>query len=308
MLKTLRNFFSLILCALLLTVNCATTAAAGENIGNRLADIENDIYGQEQKGAVMERLSFLETELIGEHSTGSLSARIDVLCDLLYENNVNPSLMAQMNAIEWNISEKVSGTPLSERIDAAEIELNGKTAEGTLRERITALATMSFGAATIPMGQVSVPADTIIKIELAEAVNAKNIKVGDEVTYRVAEDVIIDDALVFPKGALGIGTVTKVKQARNFGRNAQVVIDFSKIKSIDGTYTETYVGEKAKKEMANLAMATGASLAGVLALGPIGVVAGVFVHGKNLDWPEGTPVLIQTKADSEIWGVHTEVK
>ena len=99
--------------------------------------------------------------------------------------------------------------------------------------------------------------------------------------------------------------MTKVKQARNFGRNAEVEIDFNKTKSIDGTYVDTYIGEAAKKEMKNLAMAAGASLAGIAILGPIGIVAGAFVHGKDVNLPAGTELYIQTKADTTLYGVVT---
>ena len=67
----------------------------------------------------------------------------------------------------------------------------------------------------------------------------------------------------------------------------------------------TFIGEEAKKEMQHLAMAAGASLAGIAVLGPLGVVAGAFVHGKNVDLPAGTELYIQTKTDTTVYGVQT---
>ena len=150
-----------------------------------------------------------------------------------------------------------------------------------------------------------VPAETLIKVALVTPVDSDNLKVGDTIRYKIADDVIVNGKLVFAKGLPGEGTVTKVKQARNFGRNAEVNIDFNKTKSIDGTYVDTYVGEEAKKEMKNLAMAAGASLAGIAVLGPIGIVAGAFVHGKDVRLPAGTELYIQTKADTTLYGVVT---
>ena len=63
--------------------------------------------------------------------------------------------------------------------------------------------------------------------------------------------------------------------------------------------------EEAKKEMEHLAMAAGASLAGIAVLGPIGVVAGAFVRGKNVDHPAGTELYIQTKDETTLYGVQT---
>ena len=41
-------------------------------------------------------------------------------------------------------------------------------------------------------------------------------------------------------------------------------------------------------------------------LGPIGVIAGAFVHGKNIELPEGTEVYVQTKAETTLYGVQTQ--
>ena len=97
--------------------------------------------------------------------------------------------------------------------------------------------------------------------------------------------------------------MTKVRQSRNFGRNAQVEIDFNNTKALDGTYVTTYIGEEAKKEMQHLAMAAGASLAGMAVLGPIGIVA-AFVRAKRRP-PAGTEFYIQTKGETTLYGVQT---
>ena len=67
----------------------------------------------------------------------------------------------------------------------------------------------------------------------------------------------------------------------------------------------TYIGDEAKKEMEHLAMAAGASLAGMAVLGPIGIVAGAFVRGKNVDLPAGTTLYIQTEGETTLYGVQT---
>ena len=52
-----------------------------------------------------------------------------------------------------------------------------------------------------------------------------------------------------------------------------------------------------------MAMAAGASIAGMVLLGPIGIIGGAFVHGKNIDLPEGTEFYIQTSRDTVIYGI-----
>ena len=99
--------------------------------------------------------------------------------------------------------------------------------------------------------------------------------------------------------------VTKVKQARNFGRDAEVVIDFQALRAIDGTDVEMLLGQESKEKMESMAMAAGASLAGMALLGPIGIIGGVFIKGKNVNLPAGTELYIQTKNETSLYGLST---
>lgn len=303
----IQKILSILLSVVLLVSGSGMASAeVSGNMTEKLAMVERDTYGAEQVGAVMERINRLEKDYNGKHNKGSMMERVDAICDEVYANEKEPSKLALLNAIEWNIRHEVSRVPVQQRIVDLEMEIDGKTSEGSISERIDGLAKQSFGENVLPMVKVQVPADTLVKIALSEAVSSKNLKAGDKVSYRVAEDVSVDGVLLFVKGAEGEGTVKKVTPARNFGRNAELLIEFEKTKSIDGTYVDTFVGEAAKKEMTNLAMAAGASVAGIVLLGPVGIIAGAFVKGKNIELPEGTEVIIQTKAEETLYGVQTE--
>ena len=287
------------------SVGVSFAADSSSAVQNRLAAIEADTYGAEQTGAVIDRLNRLERDYDGSHRSGSLMSRIDAIYDEVYTNSSMPSVLTSLNAVEWNIDHEVSMRSVQQRVSDLESSLFGKTSEGTFIKRIANLSTASFGSDTIPIEQTSVPANTLVKIALAETVNAKNIKVGDVVKYQVAEDVVINNVLVFAKGSRGEGTVKKVSQAKNFGRNATVEIDFNKTKAIDGTFVGTFVGEEAKMEIERMGMAAGASLAGIVLLGPIGIVAGAFVKGKNVELPAGTELYVQTQNAATLYGVAT---
>ncbi|MBR2214824.1 MAG: hypothetical protein IJ849_03575 [Selenomonadaceae bacterium] len=282
-------------------------AAVPNTVNEKLALIESDTYGSEQTGALLERLNKLEADYDGTHRRGSMMARVDAIYSEIYSNDVAPSLLAQLNAIEWNLDHEVSMKAVEDRLTDMEMAIQGKTGEGTYRERIAFLAENSFGETELPLQQTEVPANTLIKIALVTPINAKNLKVGDVIKYKVTRDVMIDGVLVFAKGEPGEGKVTKVSQARNFGRNAEVNVEFERTKSIDGTEVSTFVGEEAKTEMKNMAYAAGASLAGMALLGPIGIIGGAFVNGKNVDLPEGTEVYIQTKNQEVLYGVPTSL-
>ncbi|MBR3624339.1 MAG: hypothetical protein IKN43_13445 [Selenomonadaceae bacterium] len=281
--------------------------AAPEDIEGSLSSMEVATYGKAQTGAVMERIERLEREYNGKLSAGSMTSRIDALYDELYTNENAPSKEALMNAIEWNVRREVSDEPLITRLSAMEMKIVGKTGTGTLTERLDDLSIASFGENQLPVVKTNVPAGTLIKIALSEPVTTKNIKVGDKVKYHVAADVISDGILIFTKGAKGEGKVTKVTPARNFGRNAELVVEFEKTKAMEGTYVDTYVGEASKTEMKNAAMAAGASIAGIALLGPVGIIAGAFVKGKNIELPEGTELYVETKHDTPLYGVQMAI-
>ena len=283
-------------------------AATPQTVQDKLAAVEKDAYGTEQTGAILDRINKLEKDFDGKHRTGSMMVRVDALYDEVYTNSTKPSILAELNAIEWNINHEVSMNSVEERVADMEMSINGKTSEGTYKQRIKALSEASFGSATLPLAQTIVPANTLIKVALVDPVNTKNIKVGDTVRFKVASDVIVNGKLVFAKGEPGEGEVTKVTHARNFGRNAKLEIDFRQTKAIDGTDVDTFVGDEAKAEMKSLAMAAGASLAGIVLLGPIGIIGGAFVNGKDIDLPEGTELYIQTKADTTLYGVATTIQ
>ena len=105
--------------------------------------------------------------------------------------------------------------------------------------------------------------------------------------------------------AKGDGVVTKVSQAKNFGRNAEIELDFKYLTAVDGRQLNMVLGEESKKSMEQLGMAAGASVAGMLVLGPIGIIGGAFVQGKNIDLPEGTELYIQTLNDEVIYAIPT---
>jgi len=210
----------------LTSIGTAFAAEPPNAVQSKLALIEQDTYGREQTGALIDRINRLERDYDGKHRSGSLMARIDALYEEIYTNSTSPSVLMDLNAIEWNINHETSMRSVQERVGALETSLLGKNSEGTFKKRIAALSTASFGRAEIPVTPVTVPADTLIKVALVTPVNAKELKVGDMIEYQVADDVFVNDVLVFTKGSRGEGTVTKVRQARNFGRNAQVEIDF----------------------------------------------------------------------------------
>ena len=232
--------------------------------------------------------------------------RVDSLYGAMFKNETGPSLVTRLNAIEWAVTQAVSMNSIQKRVSDMEIAMTGATSEGTYRARIDTLAGYAFGTKEIPLARTEVPANTLAKVSLVTPVTAKNIKVGDRIEIRSDEDVVENGRLLFVKGAPGYGEVTKVKQAGNFGRDAEVQIDFKILRTMDGTDASMMLGEESKQKMQSMAFAAGANIAGIALLGPIGIIGGAFVKGKNIDLPAGTELYIQTAAPMTMYGLEAE--
>jgi len=302
----LKKLFSIFLSTVFLVSSLGTAAAAVPNTANgKLGAVEIATYGQEQTGAIVQRIEKLEKDFGGTTKKGAMMDRINSLYDEAFDNSTSPSLITQLNALEWTISHKVSMDSIQKRVNDMELLINGKNSDDSIKKRIEGLSTFAFGSTTIPLTQVNVPANTLVKISLVTPINAKELKKGDIIKFKAAEDVIENDMLLITAGALGEGEVTDVSQAQNFGRDAKINIDFKEMEAVDGTRVDMTLGEEAKASMEQMGMAAGASLAGMLILGPIGIIGGAFVKGKNVNLPEGTDLYLQTEKACTVYAIPT---
>ena len=288
------------------------TIPDASTLQSKLQVVEQSVYGQGQTGALLSRISRLENDFYGKTSgtNTAISDRINTLYSTMFDNSIRPSAITQMNGIEWFLSGHVSINSITDRITALETTLYGKAASGTLQKRMNDLALLAYGNsdAKTPLVSTSIPSDTLIKIKLVTPLNSETTKAGDIVKFQAAEDIIYNGKLIVAAGSPGEGVVTKVKGAQNFGRNGEIDVDFQQIQSFDGTTLKTFLGDKAKMEIKNLAYAAGASVAGIALLGPIGIVGGIFVQGKDVDLPAGTEAYIQTKEETTIYAIQTNLK
>lgn len=293
--------FKIFLCAILaVMILSAGTVFAAESANELLKKIELTTYGSEQTGALIDRLNRLEKDYSGKNLEGNLNTRLQALYAIIYENSGSPSILAKVNALEWNLNHAAEIDGLDSRISNLENTILGKLNEGNFIYRIRELAKASFGSEDIPLVEMQLPADTLIKAELIDSVDTRTAQVGDTINFRVAEDVIIDGNLIFAKGLPGQGTAAVVDKATGWGKNGKLVIDNLKVEVIDGQQVEAYVGYESESIMKENKMVSGAALFGVNLKSQWDKV---MVHGKNLEVPAGTEFFLQTKSDTAIYAL-----
>lgn len=296
------KFFKIFLSALLAWTICAASnlTFAAEPAIALIAKIERDTYGFEHEGALLPRLNRLEKDFSGRNLQENMNTRIEALYTILYDNSAAPSIMAKLNAVEWNLDHQVTGNSIEKRVTYLEKTLLGEESDGTLIDRVSKLVTASFGSENIPMNEIQLPANTLIKVALLNEVGTRTAQVGDEVKFQVIEDVVINDQLVFAKGLRGVGIVDTVKKPDGWGSNGKLIINFNKVTGIDGNEIETCVDFEAKDMMTENKMVRGAALVGMNINDDWNKI---FVHGKNLEVPANTEFYIQTKADTAVYAL-----
>lgn len=257
-----------------------------------LIDIETSLYGQAGEGPIVPRLEKAELDVFGSIQTdaSSITVRVERLAQLLGGAGSGVSMILQLNAIEWmTFQTVVHGQPFVRRVESIERAFYGQISNRPVNERIADLSRALWGSDKVHVAQQSVPTETTVRISTLTEINSSNMKVGDPVRYRVVDSVIIDNNVVIPAGAEGVGQVKEVRTAGRIGRDGLVTVEWGEIKAIDGTPIKVGIGAKATERNQNSAeLATGAAMAGVILLGPLGLAAGALVTGKDHVVPVGT--------------------
>lgn len=269
--------------------------------------VETAIYGAAQTGSLVDRINALQKAIYGAVSSDALVTKLDTIYNYtLVNDNTTPCLVAKVNATEWALTHSVTAQPINTRVENMEKTLLGNPATGDLDRRVNKLLQLAFPNGRPPVVSATIPADTLVKIAVQTELDSRNSRVGDPVTFQAVDDVYVNGVLVIPKGAVGTGKVSRVEQAKNFGRDGKLEITFDSIGSLGGGAVPVFLGDKAKEETASLAKTAGATVAGIALLGPVGVIGGAFVHGQDIHVTPGSQMYVQTKGDTPVYGLQTQ--
>lgn len=117
--------------------------------------------------------------------------------------------------------------------------------------------------------EVTVPAGTVITVELKTAVASDQNTVEDRVSATLDEAVVIDGREVLPVGANVTGVVTQAEKSGRVSGKAKLGIRFEEIR----------FGGRAYKILASLAFEAESSTGSDIAKGAIGAAAGAIIGG-----------------------------
>jgi len=287
---------------LVLTENAGSEWAAPKP---SLESNEITVFGSVGQGSIIDRLDRLDQALVGTVQSGTVNTRVQKQAERLRGGEPGRvSILTRINAAEWSLDREVSMKPLEERLVDLESRLTGRVSSYSLETRSK---TVASHVVENPDGiLVDIPTGTLVRIEFVDPLTSKTAKVGDVARIRVAEDVFVEGRLVFPKGAMGQASVESVRPARRLARNGRLALTFDYVETIDGQPVHFIQGAKSLDATETYAKAAGVSVAGLVILGPIGLIGGAFLNGENAVVKEGSMLYIET--DQEYQAITVDLQ
>lgn len=269
-----------------------------------LERIETIVYGSTREGGLINRLNDVEKSIFGRELPGSLTERQTALIDFLERGTGSqPSILFKLSVAEWGVDQQIHPTwSLTKRIDSMESILEGTVQTGPLISRLERLLTKLLPDG-ITATQFELPKETIVKGALLSTLTVKNVKVDDIIVLGLTEQIVVGDMLIAPKGSRVFAHVTTVKPPRSFGRSSVIEMEVDSVEVLGPSVVGVNIGEAAKKAMeADSAIigAAGASLAGAILLGPVGLAGGFLIRGNDKQLKEGTMFYAQTSEAAQI--------
>lgn len=149
---------------------------------------------------------------------------------------------------------------------------------------------------------VLMKADTLLKIEILNHLSSKRSRRGDPFRYRVINTFHYASKPVIQEGSTGEGQVTSTHRRGGFGRSGHVKMQFGFVKTVGHHDVQLVMSRKAVDRNRNEGYAAGASLAGAMILGPIGLAGGALIKGRDIDIPAGSQLWVAVGNDVDVSG------
>ncbi|MEI6641824.1 MAG: hypothetical protein WCL10_07275 [Novosphingobium sp.] len=153
-------------------------------------------------------------------------------------------------------------------------------------------AAITARAVTAPTGNVTtLPANTELLLRLSQEVSSKRMKEGETFRVALAQDVMIGNFIVLPKGTPGTGYISYRTGKGAFGKSAKMEITMRSLDLPNGR-TIALTGTTRQEGTGN----TGATVGTAVAVG----VFSAFVTGRSAVFAEGREVRGFTRETLEV--------
>jgi type IV secretory pathway VirB10-like protein len=132
--------------------------------------------------------------------------------------------------------------------------------------------------------ELTVPADSVVGLQIESALSSETAELEDDVVARVTRDVRIDDRVAIPAGAQVQGVVTLVERGGKMRERARLGVRFTSVVFADGTRiplaTDTIIREGSSPGGESAAKIGGGAIGGAIIGGIMGGARGAMIGGS----------------------------
>jgi hypothetical protein len=141
---------------------------------------------------------------------------------------------------------------------------------------------------------------TDVKLTFDNALNSKTARVGEVVRFHVEDPVMVYGKTVISAGTKVKATIIKISGRARYGVNARIQMDIVHIRTVAGTFAPIGFKTKGKDVSGRTGGAAAATIGGAILLGPVGLIGGYFVLGKQLNVKPGDKMTVSIQSDTVV--------
>jgi hypothetical protein len=133
-----------------------------------------------------------------------------------------------------------------------------------------------------------VPTGLPVPLTVDAPLSSSSAKVGDTFSFKSTEPVVVNGLVVIQKGAQGQGEVTVAEHSGGNGHPGKLGLQFDWIAGIDGNKIALSNTPRSADGEEKKGASSTATIASYLVLGPLGLFAHNFVHGRDVTIDDST--------------------
>jgi hypothetical protein len=126
------------------------------------------------------------------------------------------------------------------------------------------------------------PGGTTVTVSLSEPLSSSTAQVDDQIAIVVKKPVVVHGILFIPQGANGHATVTAAEHSSGNGSGGKLAITIDWVYAVDGGKIKLSQTNHASETGDSKGASSTATIATYLLLGPLGLFAHNFVHGRDV--------------------------
>lgn len=174
----------------------------------------------------------------------------------------------------------------------------GNVAFGQAAKALAAPTSTTVAAPSGPPSPNTLQDGTAVKLRLAENLTSATAKTGQLVSFEVLDEVDVEGVPVIAKGAQALATITGAEPKRSMGRAGKLDVNVDSVRLVDGEKASLSATQNVKG-----GGHTGAMTAGMVGTAIVFFPAApllLFIHGKDITIPKGTPVTAFVSGDMKL--------